>query len=283
MTAASDDPELKATRVEIDGPVATVWLHRPHRHNAWTGRMHTEYRTLLARLERDRAVRAIVVTGTPPAFCVGGDSDALAGHAERGGYDAGLPAEREQPVPGVRRELDADFAFQWAMTTPVIAAVNGAAAGVGLAVALFADLRFGAATAKLTTAAPKLGFPAEYGMSWMLPRLVGLTRANDLLLSGRIVTVAETESWGLWNGVEPDGAAALAAALDYARRLVTFAGPNAVAMTKRQIADDLLRHDPAASIGDSLRLIDLAAGTAEYREGVAALRAKRPPNFDLSD
>ena len=68
--------ELKATRFEIDGPVATVWLHRPHRHNAWTGRMHTEYRTVLAHLERDPAVRAIVVTGTPPAFCVGGDSDA---------------------------------------------------------------------------------------------------------------------------------------------------------------------------------------------------------------
>ena len=88
-------------------------------------------------------MRAIVVTGTPPAFCVGGDSDALAGHAERGSYDAGLPAEREVPVHGVRPELDADFAFQLAMRTPVIAAVNGAAAGVGLAVALFADLRFG--------------------------------------------------------------------------------------------------------------------------------------------
>jgi enoyl-CoA hydratase/carnithine racemase len=241
--------------------------------------MHTEYRTLLGRLERAGAVRAIVVTGTPPAFCVGGDSDALAGHAERGAYDAGLPTEREDPVPGVRPELDADFAFQWAMGTPVIAAVNGAAAGVGLAVALFADLRFGAADAKLTTAAPKLGLPAEYGMSWVLPRLVGITRATDLLLSGRVVTPAQTESWGLWNGVEADGAATLVAAQAYAHRLVATAGPNAVAMTKRQIATDVLSHDPAASITESLRLLNEAMGTPEYREGVAALRAKRPPNF----
>jgi len=271
--------ELKATQDDADGPVATVWLHRPHRHNAWTGRMHTEYRWLLGQLDRDPAVRAIVVTGTPPAFCVGGDSDALAGHAERGGYDSGLPTEREVPVDGIRPELDADFAFQLAMRTPVIAAVNGAAAGVGLAVALFADLRFGAANAKLTTAAPKLGLPAEYGMSWILPRLVGLARANDLLLSGRVVTPEETESWGMWNGVAPDGEAALAAALDYGRLLATTAGPNAVAMTKRQIADDVLRHDPAASITDSLRLLDESMGTAEYREGVAALRERRRPNW----
>ena len=282
MTVALADLgiELKASRVEVDGQVATVWLHRPHRHNAWTGRMHTEYRTLLGWLDRRPDVRVIVVTGTPPAFCVGGDSDALAGHASRGGYDSGLSVVREDPVPGVRPELDADFAFQWAMRTPVIAAVNGAAAGVGLAVALFADLRFAAANAKLTTAAPKLGLPAEYGMSWLLPRLVGLARASDLLLSGRVVTPAQTESWGLWNGVSPDGEGALAAAHDYARMLVATAGPNAVATTKQQIATDLLRHDPAASITDSLRLLDVATGTAEYREGVAALREKRPPRFD---
>ena len=113
----------------------------------------------------------------------------------------------------------------------------------------------------------------------MLPRLVGVTRANDLLLSGRIVTGAETADWGLWNGVEADGAATLDAALAYARMLAASAGPNAVTMTKRQIADDLLRHDPAASVGDSLRLLDQAMGTAEYREGVAALTEKRPPNF----
>ena len=116
-------------------------------------------------------------------------------------------------------------------------------------------------------------------MSWMLPRLVGVTRATDLLLSGRVVTGAETADWGLWNGVEPDGEATLAAA----QRLRTAARrhrrPERRHHDEAPDRRDLLRHDPAASVADSLRLLDEAMGTAEYREGVAALREKRPPNF----
>ena len=270
----------ETVRCEIDGPVATVWLHRPHRHNAWTGRMHADYRRVMADLEHRDGVRGVVVTGTPPAFCVGGDADALAGHAEQGGYDNGLPSEVARPGGGDR--LDADFVWQLGYRLPIVAAVNGACAGVGLALALFCDLRFGAAAAKLTTAAPKLGLPAEYGMSWILPRLVGVTRANDLLLSGRVVTPASTADWGLWNDVTESGTAALEAARDYVRLLADTTGPAAVSTTKRQLTVDLLRHDPAASITDSLRLLDEAMGTAEYREGVAALREKRPPRFGPS-
>lgn len=272
--------ELSAVRYEVDDHVATVWLHRPHRHNAWTGRMHREYREVLAHLHDDPAVRAVVVTGTPPAFCVGGDSEALAGHADRGAYDPGLTDAPVAPGYGVRAEFDADFAFQFALRFPLIAAVNGATAGVGLALALFCDLRFGAAAAKLTTAAPKLGLPAEYGMSWQLPRLVGVTRAADLLLSGRVFTPAETEGWGLWNGVLPDGAAALVAAQQYAHQLATTVGPNALVTTKAQLYRDLLHHSPAAAIDDAQRLLAEAMTTAEYREGVAALRERRPARFD---
>ena len=242
--------------------------------------MHTEYRLVMADLEHRDDVRAVVVTGTPPAFSVGGDSKALEGHAERGGYDTGLPAKPARPGGGAGDErIDADFAWQLGYRLPIIAAVNGACAGVALALVSFCDLRFVAAGAKLTTAAPKLGLPAEYGLSWTLPRLIGTTRAADLLLSGRIVTGAETAEWGLWNGVADDGEATLAAATDYARMLATTAGPNAVTVTKRQLATDLLRHDPAASVNDSIRLLGEAMATAEYREGVAALRDKRPPAF----
>ena len=272
--------DLTAVRYEVQGRVATVWLHRPHRHNAWTGRMHTEYRSVLAALDDDQRVRVVVVTGTPPAFCVGGDSDALQGHADRGGYDPGLTAEVARPGYGVRPEFDADFAFQFALRFPIIAAVNGAAAGVGLALALFCDLRFGAANAKVTTAAPKLGLPAEFGMSWMLPRLIGVTRAADLLLSGRVVTPLETEPWGLWNGVEPDGEATLTRALAYADHLANGVGPTALATTKQQLYCDLLHHSPATAIHDAQRLLAEAMGTSEYREGVAALREKRAPRFD---
>jgi enoyl-CoA hydratase/carnithine racemase len=271
--------ELKATRCEVDGGVATVWLHRPHRHNAWTGRMHAEYRWLLAELAADERVRAVVVTGTPPAFCVGADAEALAGHAERGGYDDGLRGELARPGYGVRPELDHDFAFQFALPYVMIAAVNGAAAGVGLAVALFCDLRFASSPAKLTTAAPKLGLPAEYGMSWLLPRLVGVTRAADLLLSGRAVTAAETAEWGLWNDVLADGEATLEAARACARQLATTVGPAALRTTKRQLYDDLMSHDVGWSLTEARRLLVEAMTTDEYREGVAAFRDRRPPRF----
>ena len=271
--------ELKSTRFDVDGHVATVWLHRPERHNAWTGRMHSEYRWILAELESDQNVRAVVVTGTPPAFCVGGDSVALSGHAARGSYDTGLANDAAQPGYGVRPEFDHEFSFQFGMRMPLIAAVNGACAGIGLALALFCDLRFASSTARMTTAATKLGLPAEYGSSWILPRLVGVTRANDLLLSARVFTADETSEWGLWNGVRPDAESTLAAATDYAHLLAETAGPAAVRMTKRQIYDDLLSHDVGASITTSKRLMNEAMATAEYREGVAALRDRRPPNF----
>jgi enoyl-CoA hydratase/carnithine racemase len=271
--------ELKATRYEVDGGVATVWLHRPHRHNAWTGRMHAEYRWILGELAADERIRAVVVTGTPPAFCVGADSQALAGHAERGGYDDGLRGDLATPGYGVRPEFDHDFAFQFGLPFAMIAAVNGAAAGVGLAVALFCDLRFMTADAKFTTAAPKLGLPAEFGMSWILPRLVGVTRATDLLLSGRPATGTETAGWGLWNDVLPDGEATLAAARAYAAMLATAVGPGALRTTKRQLYDDLLTHDVGASLVEARRLLAEAMTTTEYREGVAALRERRPPRF----
>ena len=96
-------------RTDIDGHLATVWLHRPHRRNAWTGRMHAEFRASMAELERDDAVRVVIVTGTPPAFCVGGDSQALADHADRGSYDPGLPPEPDRPGIRMRAEFDDDF------------------------------------------------------------------------------------------------------------------------------------------------------------------------------
>jgi enoyl-CoA hydratase/carnithine racemase len=271
------DGELTAIRWVVEDRVATVWLHRPHRHNAWTGTMHSEYRQVMADLEHRDDVRAVVVTGTPPAFCVGGDSKALEGHVERGGYDSGLPAEPARPGGGDR--LDADFVWQLGYRLPIIAAVNGACAGVGLALALWCDLRFVAAGAKLTTAAAKLGLPAEYGMSWILPRLVGVTRANDLLMSSRVVTGAETADWGLWNGVETDGEATYLAAREYALLLAGSTGPNAVTTTKQQLTRDLLRHDPAAAVEESIALLDEAMRTEEYREGVAALRERRPPDY----
>ncbi|MEY2958702.1 MAG: hypothetical protein RLZZ01_1270 [Actinomycetota bacterium] len=241
--------------------------------------MHAEFRRTMADLEVDPRVRAVVVTGTPPAFCVGGDSDALARHADIGGYDPGLPADRAEPGVHRRPEFDEDFAWMYGYRVPIIAAVNGAAAGVGLALALFCDLRYGTSAAKITTAAPKLGLPAEYGMSWVLPRLIGITRAADLLLTGRTVTVGDTADWGLWNGVHDDPTDTIQAALETARLLSHTVGPHAVTTTKQQLYADVHRHDVAASVRESKVLLDLAMRTAEYREGITALRERRPPEF----
>ncbi len=270
--------ELRTTTYEVADGVATVTLARPLRNNAWTGRMHTEYRHLLQTAEDDPGVRVIVLTGEGRAFCVGGDAQALDGHAERGGYDAGTPPELDHPGYGLDPAFDADFAFQLAMETPIIAKVNGAAAGVGLAAVLFADLRFAAAGIRMTTAHGKLALAAEFGMSWLLPLLIGRTRATDLLLSSRKFTSDEVADWGLFNQVVPAGE--LDGVVDsYARMLATEVAPASLRATKRQLALDLTR-SLAASVDDAAVRLDSMMSSQDYREGVTALMEKRPPRFE---
>jgi enoyl-CoA hydratase/carnithine racemase len=195
-------------------------------------------------------------------------------------YDSGLSGDEARPGSPLAPEFDADFAFQFAMRFPMIAAVNGACAGVGLALALFCDLRFGAASRQAHHRRAEAGAARRVRHELAAAsRLVGVTRAADLLLSGRVFTPAETIEWGIWNGVEADGEATLAAAQQYALHLATGVGPQALATTKAQLYRDLLHHSPAAAIRDAQQLLERAMTTAEYREGVAALRAKRPPQF----
>jgi enoyl-CoA hydratase/carnithine racemase len=272
-----DLSDLKATRYEVRDHVATVTLHRPDRLNAWTGRMHAEYRALLDRAGSDPAVRVIVVTGSGRAFCAGADSRALEGHVERGAYDAGLGDDVAMPGYGVRPEFDADFAYHFGIPKPIIAAVNGPAAGVGLVLACYCDLRFAARGAKLTTSHGRLGLPAEYGLSWLLPRLIGVTRAADLLLSSRVVLAEEAEQLGLVNRALPAGEL-LPHTYAYAGRLATEIAPSSLAVTKLQLYRDL-HGDVATSVDDaSTRMAEMMRG-ADFAEGVAALTEKRSPAF----
>lgn len=269
--------DLKVTRYAVDDAIATITLARPHRMNAWTGRMHTEYRSLLEQAENDPAVRVIVLTGEGRAFCVGADSKALEGHVERGGYDPGTPPDLARPGYGIRPEFDADFAFQFGLGKPVIAAVNGPAAGVGLVMACYADLRFAVPGAKLTTAHGRLNLPAEYGLSWLLPRLIGLSAANDLLLSSRVFLTDEALELGLVNGLfAPDDL--LPHTYAYARRLIETVSPASVATTKRQIYTDLHR-DAASSVEEANRLLEQMMTEPDYREAIAAYTEKRPARW----
>ena len=270
--------ELKNTEYEVDTEgIAIIWLNRPQRMNAWTGRLHMEYRYLLQQANDDDAVRTIVVIGRGKGFCVGGDSEALSSHADRGAYNSGISADIAKPGFGTYEHFDAAFAYHFGLNKPVIAAMNGPAAGVGLALACFADLRFAVPGVKFTTAHGKLNLPAEYGLSWMLPKIVGLGRANDLLLTSRVFTSDEALQFGFVNQIfEP--ADLVERTLAYAHQLVTSVSPNSLRQTRWQIYKDLHR-DVASSVIESERLIEDMATEEDFKEGIAALVEKRPPNW----
>lgn len=275
--------DLRVTTYERVGRVALVTLNRPHRGNAWTGRLDSELRWCLQTADLDSKVRTIVVTGAGQRFCVGGDSQALEKHAEKGTYDNGLPgSDSDEPALatpgyGVDERFDFPFASHFGLQKPLIAAINGAAAGIGLALACFTDLRFASEGAKLTSAHGKLGLPAEYGLSWIMPRLVGVTRAMDILLTSRVVLAEEALEIGLINQVHP-AEELLDKTLEYAERLASSVAAGSLLATRQQIYLDLHR-DVGTSVSESVRLLSEMMSKDEYKQGVKALVTKQPPNF----
>jgi enoyl-CoA hydratase/carnithine racemase len=244
------------------GGVLTLTLNRPGRMNAWTDGMETRYFNALAEANHDPEVRAIVVTGAGRAFCAGADMDVL----------------DELSAEGVEYQaLSRPKTFPLTVRKPLIAAINGACAGIGLVQALYCDIRIVSAEAKLTTAFARRGLIAEHGISWILPRVVGLPRALDLLISGRIVRGDEAAELGLANwAVEPDQV--LARAESYAAEIATYCSPRAAATIKQQLYAHQsvdLEHASTASdtlLAESLTWPDLA-------EGVASFVDRREPRF----
>jgi enoyl-CoA hydratase/carnithine racemase len=220
MGSASED----VVRCTVDAGVATVVLNRPDRMNAWTREMETRYFDTLDALERDPGTRAIVVTGAGRGFCPGLDMDDLSGATQ--GRSA--------------RDNTQTMLHGLGIAKPLIAAVNGACAGIGLVQALVCDVRFAAAGAKITTSFARRGLVAEFGSPWLLERIVGHANALDLLLSGRVVTAEEAFELGLVNRVvAPDGL--LEEALGYAHDIAEHCSPLAMAAIKRQVYDDWFR------------------------------------------
>jgi enoyl-CoA hydratase/carnithine racemase len=270
--------ELKVTRYALDGDgIATIWLSRPGRANSWTGRMHDEYRWICARLDSDPAVRVIVLTGDGDIFCGGADFRALERQAGSGRYDPALPADTARPGYGVRPEFDADMAWQLGLRTPLLAAINGACAGIAVALAAFCDLRFAVEDAKITTVGARLGLPAEYGLSWILPKLMGVTHAADLILTGRVALASELRHSGLFNRVLPREGF-MTAVYEYAR-LFAAVSADAVTTAKRQLWGDLLVPGPAEAVEASKELIGRHMALPDYAEGVAAMMERRAPRF----
>jgi len=268
--------DLNVTRYESSGGVAVVTLDRPDRLNAWTSRMEAEYRSCLQSADADPDVRVIVVTGAGRGFCAGADMAALDGYAAGEDYDLTATEAVQLPAEG-RPDWAGSFSYALGLAKPVIAAVNGAAAGVGFVLMCFADIRFAASGAKLTTSFARLGLPAEHGVSWMLPRLVGAGCAADLLFSSRVVLAEEAKQMGLVNEVYPADEL-LPATLSYARAMAEGCAPSSLLAMKRQLWGDLLGNLEQSWRGAVDSMTEMI-GAQDFKEGLDAFQTKRPPAF----
>ena len=272
--------ECKVTQCTIENGVGTVYLDRPGRGNSWTMQMNVEYRWRMAQLDANPDVRVIVVTGTGHQFCVGADMKALDHYSDTGeDYAQSVrDDDLEKPGFGVRREYDHDMVWHWGLRKPVIAAMNGACAGIALTLAAFCDLRYGAIGSKFTTAGPRLGLPSEYGLSWVLPRLVGVTHAADIMLTGRIFLAEEAKEMGFLNAVYPFEEFRKRVA-ETANHMAQQNSPAAMLTSKRQLYAELMQHDVGKSVEASKDLIGEHMLSDDYKEGVDAYQNGRPPQF----
>jgi enoyl-CoA hydratase/carnithine racemase len=252
--------------IEVADGVAVLTLNRPDRLNAWTPELETRYFDLLQDCARREDVRAIVVTGAGRGFCAGADMQNL--QALSGNGDAQVSGDHDsRPVT-----------FPLSVPKPIVAAINGACAGLGLVMALMCDLRFAAAEAKLTTAFVRRGLIAEHGISWMLPRLIGPARALDLLLSGRVVLGSEAAELGLVNRAVTGGGV-VDEALGYARELASESSPASMAVIKRQVYADY-SHDLETTLEQANQLMFESFSRPDFAEGVQSFVERRSPRFE---
>ncbi len=269
--------ELEKITYEVNRGVALVTLNNPARRNAWGGRMSVEYRWALYHAHTDDSVRVVVVTGIGDDFCVGADTSELSTIESAGGaYQKAqleLPPYPETAPEAFRR----NHAYPWCIEKPVIAAVNGRCAGVGFIVASYADLRFGARNSVLKTAFSKLGLPAEYGLGWILPRIMGKANAMQILLEGDKFSGEEGLRLGwLQKLYEPDQL--LEETLLYAQKLAKESSSYSLSCMKRQLNFDA-EGDFSDAYTRSVTDMNTALTHPDFKEGLRALKEKRPTNF----
>jgi enoyl-CoA hydratase/carnithine racemase len=262
-TPAPDGDREPAVLAEHRDTVLLLTLNRPETYNAWGKEMEAQYFDHLDTAEADPDVRAIVLTGAGRGFCAGAEMaqlDALASS------DRPLELDRGRPT---------GYALQ--VRKPIVAAINGGCAAVGLMQALLCDVRFVAAEAKITTAFARRGLIAEYGMAWLLERTVGRGRALDLLISGRTILGEEAAAIGLAEFVLPR-AELLDGALAYAEEIARHCSPRAIATIKAQAWKDLDRpFQEAAAEADELAIDSVT--WPDLAEGAASFTERRAPAF----
>jgi enoyl-CoA hydratase/carnithine racemase len=265
-------------RYEVADPIATVSLHRPAQLNAWTDRMAWEVKHAVAAAEADPRVVVIVLTGSGRGFCAGADLKRLQGISEgiRGTEVPGdLAADPGDPAVG--ESFRGTYTYLMSVRKPVVAAINGACAGMAVPIALCCDIRFAGESAVFTTAFSRRGLIAEWGLSWLLPRVVGPANALDLCFSARKVDAAEAFHMGLVNRVVPDDQL-LPAVRAWAEDVAANCSPTSLRIMKRQVYQHLTESlGPAEK--ESIQLMIESFDRPDFREGVMSFLEKRQPTF----
>lgn len=258
--------------------VRTLTLNRPDRLNAWTREMHAELKAAMHRAGRDPDVRAIILTGAGRGFCAGADMGGLQAIGASGAAsERATPAEPIPPGGSAMPDFRLTYSYFPSIPKPIIAAINGPCAGLGLVMALYCDLRFAAESAVFTTAFAARGLIAEHGISWLLPRLVGPSNAMDLLLSARKIRAPEAQALGLVNRAIADGAL-MTETRNYARMLADTVSPRSTAVMKRQLWEAQFQTLAEATAIANYEM-ELSFASADFKEGVAHYVEKRAPRF----
>jgi enoyl-CoA hydratase/carnithine racemase len=267
---------------EVEERIATITLNRPDKLNAWTGQMGSDVRSAMSAADADENVRVIVLTGAGKGFCAGADMSLLAGIIESGGVPGGAAHALRHQVAGrtsdrVPPDFQGTYSYFPGLTKPVIGAINGHAVGLGMILSLYCDLRFASTEAKFSTAFARRGLIAEYGIAWMLPRLIGLSNALDLLLSARTVGAEEALRIGLVNRVFP-AESFLRDVRSYAQELATLVSPRSMATIKGQVYSALFQTLEEATTASERAMLE-SLRSEDFKEGVAHFREKRAPVF----
>jgi enoyl-CoA hydratase/carnithine racemase len=268
-------------QVDLTDRIFTLTLNRPERLNAWTPIMENEVLQALREAEADENVRVIILTGAGRGFCAGADMETLNGLAGdlqiARDYEKQLATAQPDSPSTIRPDFRKTYSYIPAISKPIIAALNGATVGLGLVISLYCDIRFASDQAKFGTAFARRGLIAEHGISWLLPRLVGISNALDLLYSARVIDSAEALNMGLVTRVFPH-ASFREDVHKYARELADLASPRSQRVIKRQVYEALFQ-----GLGEA---IDVANGemiesfsSEDFKEGVAHFLEKRPPRF----